>query len=159
MIRACGPGDHPAILEIVNDAAEAYRGFIPADRFKTPYMDEEELDREIQSGVQFWGWEEGDRILGIMGIQLVKDVTLIRHAYVRTAERRKGAGAALLEHLLTLARPPVLVGTWGAATWAVRFYEKNGFRLVSPAEKDRLLRKYWSIPDRQVETSVVLEYF
>jgi GNAT superfamily N-acetyltransferase len=155
-IRRCAEADFGTVLEIVNDAARAYRGVIPEDRWHEPYMPPDELRREIEDGVDFWGYEEGGRLLGVMGIQPVRDVTLVRHAYVRTAHRRRGIGSRLLAHLLTLAERPVLVGTWAAAEWAVRFYEKHGFRLVGPEEKDRLLRRYWRIPGRQVETSVVL---
>lgn len=156
MIRQCTDDDLAAIHEIINDAAEAYRGVVPGDCWHEPYMSAEELQREIGAGVRFWGWDEGGELLGVMGIQDVQDVTLLRHAYVRTAARRRGIGGRLIKHLLSLADRPVLVGTWRAADWAVRFYAKHGFRLVSEEEKNRLLRRYWSIPDRQVETSVVL---
>jgi len=156
MIRPCNDADFDAILAIINDAAQAYCGVIPADRWHEPYMSDDELRREIQSGVRFWGWEEGGRLVGVMGIQDVQDVTLIRHAYVRTSSRNGGIGGKLLAELRKLTTRPVLIGTWAAATWAVRFYEKHGFRLVTPEEKNRLLKKYWSIPARQVETSVVL---
>jgi len=156
IIRACTPSDFSAIFAIVNDAAQAYRGIIPADRWHEPYMPEAELQHDINAGVTFWGREQGGKLTGVMGIQPVQDVTLIRHAYVRTACQGQGIGGALLAHLLGLTDRPVLVGTWAAAAWAVRFYEKHAFRLVTPSEKDRLLRKYWSIPERQVETSVVL---
>lgn len=156
MIRPCDENDFAAIYAIVNDAAQAYRGVIPADRWHEPYMPEGELRHEIASGVAFWGFEEGGELVGVMGIQHVQDVTLIRHAYVRTARRGQGIGSELLAHLRTLTGRPILIGTWAAATWAIRFYEKHGFRLVTPAEKDRLLGKYWRIPRRQVETSVVL---
>ncbi|MHB8842329.1 MAG: GNAT family N-acetyltransferase [Candidatus Aquicultor sp.] len=156
MIRKCEESDFEAIFEIVNDAAQAYRGIIPADRWTEPYMPKEELRHEIDDGVAFWGYEEEGELLGVMGIQPVKDVTLIRHAYVRTSRRNQGIGSKLLDFLMTQAKPPVLIGTWADATWAVRFYEKNGFNLVSTEEKNRLLRTYWSIPERQVETSVVL---
>ncbi len=156
MIRPCTSADLDTILDIVNQAAEAYRGKIPADRWHEPYMPREELEAEIAAGVAFWGVEQEGRLLGVMGIQPVKDVTLIRHAYVLPSHQGQGIGGELLEHLLTLAERPVLVGTWAAATWAVRFYERHGFRLVTTEEKDRLLRAYWSIPARQVETSVVL---
>ena len=156
MIRPCKPSDFEAIYEIVNDAAQVYKGVIPADRWHEPYMGREELQHEIDAGVRFWGYEEGDKLVGVMGIQDVQDVTLIRHAYVRTAQRRQGIGGKLLSHLLTLTGRPILIGTWAAATWAIRFYEKHGFRLVTEEEKNRLLKKYWSIPERQVETSVVL---
>jgi len=146
------------ILNVVNDAAQAYKGVIPRDRWKEPYMPAEELQQEIDGGVEFYGWKEGDALVAVMGIQLVNDVTLIRHAYVLTAYQRRGIGEKLLKHLMSLGRTSmVLVGTWEAATWAVRFYEKHGFTLVPSEEKDRLLRKYWRIPERQIETSVVLK--
>lgn len=162
MIRRCEPDDFEAIYEIVNDAAVAYKGVIPADRWHEPYMGREELQHEIDAGVRFWGYEEDGTLVGVMGIQDVQEasdtegVALIRHAYVRTTQRRKGIGGKLLSHLLTLSERPTLIGTWAAATWAIRFYEKHGFRLVTEKEKNRLLKKYWSIPERQVETSVVL---
>ena len=156
MIRQCDDRDFEAIYEIINEAAQAYKGIIPADRWKEPYMPEEELIHEIEAGVQFWGFEEDGELLGVMGIQDVLDVTLIRHAYVLTAQQNKGIGGKLLSHLRTLSSRRILVGTWADATWAIRFYENHGFRLVTPEEKDRLLKKYWSIPDRQIETSVVL---
>ena len=156
MIRLCGTDDFETIYEIVNDAAVAYKGVIPPDRWHEPYMGREELQHEIDDGVRFWGYEEDGELVGVMGIQDVEDVTLIRHAYVRTTQRRKGVGGKLLSHLLTLSNRPILIGTWAAATWAIRFYEKHGFRLVTEEEKNRLLIKYWSIPERQVETSVVL---
>jgi N-acetylglutamate synthase-like GNAT family acetyltransferase len=156
MIRQCGTDDFETIYEIVNDAAVAYKGVIPADRWHEPYMPREELQHEIDAGVRFWGYEENGDLVGVMGIQDVQDVTLIRHAYVRTTQRRKGIGGKLLSHLLTQTERPILIGTWATATWAIRFYEKHGFRLVSEEEKNRLLKKYWSIPERQVETSVVL---
>lgn len=155
-IAACLASDLPAILEIINDAAQAYKGVIPADRWHEPYMPMAELESEIAKGVRFYGHTLEGRLIGVMGIQDVKDVTLIRHAYVRTQSRRHGIGQALLEHLNGLTPRPVLIGTWKAATWAIRFYEKNGFRLVSEEEKNRLLRTYWTIPPRQVEESVVL---
>jgi N-acetylglutamate synthase-like GNAT family acetyltransferase len=156
MIRPCNAADVETIFAIVNDAAEAYRGVIPADRWKVPYMSREEMRHEIEQGVVFWGYEEGGQLAGVMGIQDVQDVTLIRHAYVLTSRRNGGIGGKLLAHLHSQCARPVLIGTWAAATWAVRFYQKHGFRLVTPEEKDRLLKKYWSIPDRQVATSVVL---
>lgn len=156
MIRPCGDRDLPAIYAIINDAAVAYRGVIPADRWHEPYMPWEELQHEIAAGVAFWGYEEDGELLGVMGIQHVQDVTLIRHAYVRTARRNQGIGGQLLSVLRRQTDRPILIGTWAAATWAVRFYEQHGFRRVSAEEKDRLLRTYWSIPERQVETSVVL---
>jgi GNAT superfamily N-acetyltransferase len=156
MIRKCDDRDFETIYEIVNEAAEVYKGIIPADRWQEPYMPRDELRHEIDADVQFWGYEEEGKLLGVMGIQDVLDVTLIRHAYVRTAEQKKGIGGKLLSHLRTLTSRPILLGTWADASWAIRFYEKHGFRLVTPEEKDRLLKKYWSIPERQIETSVVL---
>jgi N-acetylglutamate synthase-like GNAT family acetyltransferase len=156
MIRRCGDADVPAMLAIINDAAEAYRGIIPADRWHEPYMPEDGLRAEIAAGVVFWGVEEGGRLVGVMGLQDVRDVMLIRHAYVATAARNSGIGSRLLHHLVAQTDRPILVGTWADATWAIRFYAKHGFTLVSPAEKDRLLPTYWSIPDRQIATSVVL---
>jgi GNAT superfamily N-acetyltransferase len=156
MIRQCNKDDFEAIYAIINDAAMAYEGIIPADRWKTPYMPREELRHEIASGVIFWGYEEGGSLIGVMGIQDVQDVTLIRHAYVRTARRNQGIGGMLLKKLRLKTDRPILIGTWAGAVWAMRFYEKHGFRLVTPQEKDMLLNRYWSIPERQVETSVVL---
>jgi N-acetylglutamate synthase-like GNAT family acetyltransferase len=141
---------------IINDAAQAYRGVIPADRWKEPYMSRDYLQHEIDDGVVFWGYEENGDLIGVMGIQDVQDVTLIRHAYVRTTQRGKNIGGALLSELKQRTSRPTLVGTWKAADWAVRFYEKHGFRLVTERKKEQLLRKYWKIPERQVETSVVL---
>src|SRR5665647_144991 len=146
------------ILNIVNDAANAYKGVILADRWKEPYMPAQELKEEIQNGVQFYSLKENGVLVAVMGIQPVKDVTLIRHAYVLTSHQRKGYGEKLLRHLMTLAeKPTVLVGTWKAAFWAVNFYVKYGFKLISEEEKNKLLREYWNIPERQVETSVVLK--
>jgi GNAT superfamily N-acetyltransferase len=156
MIRRCADADFQAIEAIVNEAAQAYRGAIPADCWHEPYMTAAALAAEIAAGVEFWGWEDDGALSGIMGIQQVRDATLIRHAYVRTARQGQGIGAALLDFLADRATGPLLVGTWAAAAWAIRFYERHGFRLVSPAEKDRLLASYWSIPARQTETSVVL---
>ncbi|MDD3581270.1 MAG: GNAT family N-acetyltransferase, partial [Desulfobacca sp.] len=156
MIRPCDQHDFEAIYAIINEAAEAYRGVIPADRWHEPYMPRDELQQEIEAGVVFWGYEESGELLGVMGLQPVQDVTLIRHAYVRTAQQNQGIGGQLLTTMCQQTERPILVGTWAAATWAIRFYEKHGFCLVSPAEKDRLLKKYWSIPERQIETSVVL---
>ena len=156
MIRPCEPSDLPAIYAIINDAAQVYQGVIPADRWHEPYMPLEELQHEIASGVKFWGYQEGGELIGVMGLQQVGDVSLIRHAYVRTAHQRRGVGTKLLAHLRGQTTRPMLVGTWADAVWAIRFYEKHGFRLVCPEEKDCLLRRYWSIPERQVETSVVL---
>ena len=158
MIYRLSPSEFDSMLNVVNDAAQAYKGVIPEDRWKEPYMSAEELRKEIESGVEFYGWKEDNVLVAVMGIQRVNDVTLIRHAYVLTDHQRRGIGENLLKHLMSLARTSeVLVGTWEAAYWAVRFYEKHGFRLVSKEEKDRLLRKYWNIPERQIETSVVLK--
>ena len=158
MIRRLEPTDFDSILHVVNDAAEAYRNVIPDDRWKEPYMSTEELREELGSGVQFYGWVENDGLVAVMGIQPVNDVTLVRHAYVLTSRQRMGIGTTLLKHILSLAQTSeVLVGTWESAQWAIRFYEKHGFKLVTKEEKDRLLRKYWNIPERQVETSVVLK--
>jgi N-acetylglutamate synthase-like GNAT family acetyltransferase len=156
LIRPCNEDEIEAIYEIINDAAQAYRGIIPADRWQEPYMSGEELRHEIFEGVVFWGYEEKGELLGVTGMQDVHDVTLIRHAYVRTAKRNQGIGGKLLSALRERTKRPVLIGTWAAAVWAVHFYEKHGFRLVSPEEKNRLLQQYWSIPERQIETSVVL---
>jgi GNAT superfamily N-acetyltransferase len=155
MIRKCNDADFKAIYSIINDAAQAYKGVIPADRWHQPYMSENELKYEMADGVIFWGYEE-DEFIGVMGIQNVKDVTLIRHAYVFRAKQRYGIGGKLLFHLMQLTNRPVLIGTWADAFWAIRFYEKNGFTMVTCEEKNRLLKRYWSIPERQIETSVVL---
>jgi GNAT superfamily N-acetyltransferase len=156
MLRPCTDADNTTICAIINDAARAYQGLIPADRWHEPYMPLAALQAEVAAGVTFWGYVEDGELIGVMGSQAVCDVTLIRHAYVRTDRRRGGIGGHLLAHLLARATTPVLIGTWAAAEWAIRFYECHGFRQVSPAEKDRLLRAYWTIPDRQIETSVVL---
>ena len=158
MIRRCAASDFGAVLVIINQAAEAYRGVIPADRWHDPYMSAKELEAEIEAGVNFWGWDEEGVLIGVMGIQEVRDATLIRHAYVRSAAQGRGIGSSLLAFLTARAQGKLLVGTWAAAEWAVRFYQSHHFRLVSPEEKDRLLTMYWSIPVRQKETSVVLEY-
>jgi N-acetylglutamate synthase-like GNAT family acetyltransferase len=158
MIRRCTKEHVGEILEIINDAARAYRGVIPADRWHEPYMPEDELRAEMTAGVAFWGFTRDSRLAGVMGLQYVQDVALIRHAYTRTAIRGSGVGGALLEHVKREARAPLLVGTWKAATWAVRFYEKRGFVLTSESEKERLLKRYWNIPQRQVEESVVLRH-
>jgi GNAT superfamily N-acetyltransferase len=154
-IRPCRDDERAAILEIVNAAAEAYRGGIPAARWHQPYMPARELDDEIAAGVAFWGHEADGELVGVMGIQRVRDVDLIRHAYVRPSRQRLGVGAALLERLRA-GSPRMLVGTWAAAEWAIRFYERNGFELVPPERTAELLRTYWTIPDAQIATSVVL---
>jgi GNAT superfamily N-acetyltransferase len=157
MIRPCTQADFDAILAIVNDAAEAYRGVIPTDRWHDPYMSVEELREELADGVAFWGLpDDAGQLVGIMGIQDRGEVTLVRHAYVRTSCRRAGVGTKLLLHLETLTAKTILIGTWAAATWAIRFYERNGYVLVTEAEKTRLLQRYWRIPERQIDTSVVL---
>jgi N-acetylglutamate synthase-like GNAT family acetyltransferase len=155
-IRPCGGEDFDAIHAIINDAAQAYADVLPADLWKEPYMSRAELRHEIVDGVAFWGCEARGVLVGVMGLQEVDDVTLVRHAYVRTKMRNQGIGGALIRHLRATASRPMLVGTWAAAEWAIRFYERYGFRLVSPEEKDQLLRRYWSVPGRQIETSVVL---
>jgi GNAT superfamily N-acetyltransferase len=156
VIRILNDTDFETIFSIINDGAGAYNGVIPADRLKDPYMSPEELRHELVAGVVFWGYDDGGEIVGVMGVQNVKDVTLIRHAYVRTDRQGRGIGIELLRHLGKLTERPVLIGTWAAASWAIRFYQKHGFRLVSEPEKNRLLKNYWTIPERQVETSVVL---
>jgi GNAT superfamily N-acetyltransferase len=157
-VRPCRDDERGAILAIVNEAAEAYRGVIPPDRWHEPYMPVDELDDEIAAGVAFWGYEADGALLGIMGIQPVHDVDLIRHAYVSPSSQRHGVGSALLEHLTGSSTRTLLVGTWAAADWAIRFYQRHGFELVSPERKAELLNTYWTIPDRQVETSVVLQW-
>jgi GNAT superfamily N-acetyltransferase len=168
-IRPCDEADFDAVYAVINAAATAYDGVIPLDRYHVPYMPAGELRGEIAAGVRFWGWygageggpgeSDGAEVLrGVMGIQDVDDVTLIRHAYVLPEHQGTGVGSGLLAHLMGLPHQPLLVGTWADAAWAVRFYERHGFRLVTPAEKDRLLRRYWHIPERQEETSVVLRY-
>lgn len=156
MIAPCNETHIPALFAVIDDAARAYRGHVPEDCLHEPYMPEAELRAEIAAGVRFFGWFEDGELLGAMGIQDVQDVALIRHAYVATRARRGGIGGKLLRHLLTLTDRPVLVGTWRAATWAIDFYRRHGFELVGEAEKTALLRKYWTIPERQNETSVVL---
>ena len=156
MIRRCGETEFETIREIINDAAQAYKGVIPADCWTEPYMPADELQEEVAAGVQFLGYEEDGELVGVMGLQQVQDVTLIRHAYVRTTHRSQGIGGRLLSHLVAQATRPVLIGTWADAVWAVRFYENRGFRQVTTEEKHRLLEKYWSVPPRQMETSVVL---
>ena len=155
-IRRCRDDERAAILAIVNAAAEAYRGVIPADRWHDPYMDWHELDGEIAAGVAFWGYQANGGLIGVMGIQPVRDVDLIRHAYVLPGTQRRGVGGALLLHLRGLTARRMLVGTWAAADWAIRFYRRHGFEQVSPDLKTTLLATYWTIPDRQIETSVVL---
>lgn len=156
MIRVCSREDIDAVYRIINDSARAYEGHIPDDRYHQPYMPRDTLLSEIADGVVFCGYEEDGSLLAVMGIQDRGPVTLIRHAYTKTERQGEGIGSQLLEHLLKTTIKPVLIGTWRDASWAITFYEKHGFRVVSEEEKDRLLRTYWSIPPRQVETSVVL---
>jgi GNAT superfamily N-acetyltransferase len=156
IIRTCRDDERAAILAIVNAAAEAYRGVIPADRWRDPYMAAGELDDEIAAGVSFWGYEADGVLVGVMGIQPVRDVDLIRHAYVAPGRQGDGVGGALLEHVKASTTRPLLVGTWAAADWAISFYRRHGFELLSHEHAAELLRRYWTIPDRQIETSVVL---
>jgi GNAT superfamily N-acetyltransferase len=155
-IRESVANDFEAILAIINDAAQAYRGVIPSDRWHEPYMSTDELAKEIASGVIFWMAEDNGQLLGVMGFQDKEDVTLVRHAYTATTLQRKGIGTKLLRHVEALVDKPILIGTWADASWAIEFYRRNGFTVVSDGDKNRLLRAYWSVPARQVETSVVL---
>jgi N-acetylglutamate synthase-like GNAT family acetyltransferase len=155
-LRRSADADLAAMTAIVNDAAQAYRGVIPADRWQDPYMPENELSDEISSGIEFWVAEEDGRLLGVMGLQDKGEVVLVRHAYISTRAQRKGVGTTLLRHVEGLTDKPVLIGTWAAASWAIEFYRRNGYRVLAHGEKNRLLRKYWTIPKRQIETSVVL---
>ena len=156
LIRQSVESDFAGILGIINDAAVAYRGVIPADRWHEPYMSAGDLETQIAEGVVFWIAEQEGRLSGVMGIQDKGDVALVRHAYVASTTQRSGVGTKLLRHVETLVDKPILIGTWAAASWAIQFYRRNGFTMVSEHDKDRLLRKYWSIPARQIETSVVL---
>ena len=156
MIRKCDERDFEMIWEIINEGAQAYKGVIPEDRWKEPYMSRNELCHEINDGVEFWGFDERGDLAGVMGIQDVQDVTLIRHAYVHSSHQKLGIGTQLLFHLRSPAKKPVLIGTWADAAWAIRFYEKHGFKVVAADQKAQLLRRYWTIPERQIETSVVL---
>jgi GNAT superfamily N-acetyltransferase len=156
-IRPCRDDERATMLQIVNAAAEAYRGVIPDDCWHEPYMSSDELEREIAAGVAFWGYETEGALVGVMGIQAVRDVHLIRHAYVRPDSQRRGVGRALLKHLRDPSERRMLVGTWAAAEWAIRFYRRHGFELVPDERKDALLETYWTVPERQIETSVVLE--
>ena len=155
-LRRCSKDEHPTILTIVNAAAEAYRGVIPADCWHEPYMPQTELEAEIRAGVEFWGYEVEGRLIGVMGIQPVRDVDLIRHAYVLPGMQGCGVGAALIAHLRRLSSRRMLVGTWADASWAIRFYQRNGFEFIEPEHTVSLLRTYWTVTQRQVETSVVL---
>jgi N-acetylglutamate synthase-like GNAT family acetyltransferase len=156
LIRESAEEDVAAILALVKDAAQAYRGVIPVDRWREPYMSTDELEKEISGGVVFWLAEQEGRLLGVMGIQDKGDVALVRHAYVAPTIQRKGVGTRLLRHVEGLTDKPILIGTWANASWAIGFYQRNGFTVVPNSQKDRLLRTYWSIPSRQIETSVVL---
>ncbi len=156
MIRLCTPADFDNICDVVNDGARAYRGVIPDDCWHEPYMGRDELRREIDDGVVFWGFGMNDGLVGVMGMQNSNDVTLIRHAYVRSGQQRQGIGTILLSLIMSKCRTPMLVGTWAAASWAIAFYSKHGFRLTNRAEGGKLLTCYWRISARQVETSVVL---
>lgn len=156
LIRRSVEADLVPMLAIVNDAARAYRGVIPADRWHEPYMPADELQREIAEGVVFWVAEQNGRLAGVMGIQDKGDVALVRHAYVAPDTQRSGVGTKLLRHVEGLVDKPILIGTWATASWAIDFYRRNGFTVVSSEDKDNLLRRYWSIPARQIETSVVL---
>jgi GNAT superfamily N-acetyltransferase len=155
-IRRCREDEHEAIFALINAAAEAYRGVIPADRWREPYMPLEQLDDEIAAGVEFWGYANGGELVGVMGIQDVGELDLIRHAYVTPEHQGRGVGGALLQHLTRSPTRPMLVGTWSAAEWAIRFYRRHGFERCSPGRSAELLRRYWNIPARQIESSVVL---
>ena len=156
LIRECNHADISHIESIINEAAQAYRGVIPPDCWHEPYMSRAELLREIAAGVRFWGFEQSSSLVGIMGLQRVDDASLIRHAYVRPQYQHQGVGHQLLRALSSQISGPLLVGTWAAAHWAIHFYQRHGFCLVSEEEKDRLLKAYWTIPLRQRQTSVVL---
>ena len=156
MIRPCSQNDLAAICAIINDAAQAYKGVIPQDRWHEPYMPLEELEQEIADGVAFWGFETDGELTGVMGIQDRGEVDLIRHAYVRTRNRNGGIGGELLRHIEAMTAKPILIGTWMDATWAIRFYQKHGYRVLDRAEIECLLKKYWNVPERQIVTSVVL---
>ncbi len=156
LIRQSVPGDFAGILGIINDAAVAYRGVIPADRWHEPYMSASDLETQIAEGVEFWVAEQEGCPRGVMGIQDKGDVALVRHAYVASTTQRSGVGTRLLRHVENLVDKPILIGTWAAASWAIEFYQRNGFTILPSGDKDRLLRTYWSIPARQIETSVVL---
>ena len=158
MIRPCSGAEVPFIESIINEAARAYEGVIPADCWHEPYMPLADLMKEIADGVQFWGWYDSGILIGVMGIQRVHDATLIRHAYVQSAHQNRGIGSALLAALVRRSSDQLLVGTWAAAEWAIRFYQRHGFRLVPTEEKDVLLNTYWKISKRQQDTSVVLKY-
>lgn len=157
-LRRCNDHDRHRMLIVINAAAEAYRGVIPADCWHEPYMPQAELDTEIRAGVEFWGYEAGGQLIGVMGIQSVREVDLIRHAYVLPGMQGKGIGAALITHLRQLSERRMLIGTWADATWAIRFYQRHGFELAEASQAASLLQSYWTITARQIETSVVLVY-
>lgn len=159
MIRAYSDADFETVYQVINDSSQAYKGIIPDDRWNEPYMTKEELRSEIKDGIQFYCYVDKNEIIGVMGIQNKDDVNLIRHAYIKTTGRRKGIGGQLLEYLQKMSSIPLLIGTWADASWAIHFYEKHGFYIVPQEKKDKLLRKYWNITERQVETSVVLAQF
>jgi GNAT superfamily N-acetyltransferase len=156
MIRLLEKRDFELIYAIINDGALAYRGVIPEDCWTEPYMSRDELEHEMDAGVGFWGYEENGTLCGVMGLQNMQEVTLVRHAYVRRGRQRRGIGACLLRHVRQLATTPILIGTWADAVWAIRFYEKNGFQKLRTEQKDRLLKRYWTIPERQARASVIL---
>ena len=154
MIRRCWQTDATRIYYIINESARAYEGVIPADRYHQPYMPMDELEGEMER-MTFIGWEADGELVGVMGLEPIKDVTLIRHAYVLPQWQQRGIGRKLLSHLVGLVTTSrLLVGTWATACWAITFYQKHGFRRLS--DKDELLADYWDIPPRQIETSVVL---
>lgn len=158
LIRLCNRNEMDEIYQIINDAAVAYKGIIPNDRYHEPYMALNELEEEMDDGVIFWGYtDSNDQLIGVMGLQDKGEVSLIRHAYVRTIHRNSGIGSKLLEHLMNLTEKTILIGTWQSASWAIKFYVKNGFELVSAEDKVKLLNHYWNVPARQIETSVVLK--
>lgn len=155
-IRRCRSDEQQVLLDIINTAAQRYRGVIPEDRWSDPYMSASELADEIEAGVEFWGVDDSNALAGIMGVQPRDDVDLIRHAYVSPAHQGRGVGTLLLHSLEAQSSRPILIGTWAAAHWAIRFYEHNGYILASPDEARALLRRYWTVPERQIDTSVVL---
>ena len=158
MIRQCTAAEFESILSIINDAAQAYRGVIPDEHWHEPYMSEDQLRREMDAGVEFSCFEDSGKVVGVMGIQVVKDATLIRHAYVVSEVQGRGVGSELIRFLIPRAKEKLLVGTWASASWAIGFYERNGFRMVGQERKDDLLRTYWTISREQKDVSVVLEY-
>jgi GNAT superfamily N-acetyltransferase len=155
-IRRCRPDELDRIFAIINEAALAYRGQIPDVHWHEPYMSAAALEQEIAAGVEFWGCDEGGELRGVMGLQSVRDVDLIRHAYVLTAHQGEGIGGKLLEFLRARSGRPMLIGTWAAAIWAIRFYERHGFALASPERARRLLSEYWTVSPAQMDVSVVL---